>query len=96
MVDADTFDVAATLKRQKTRITPSPAPEPSECRCLVRATDGKKKIRCSVRCLVMITPGVCIENHSGKIHQELIVIVLMIAADGQGSSQISNVICNCF
>lgn len=44
--------VAATLQRQKKRKTaeekPAQVPEPSEYRCLVRATDGKKKISCSV------------------------------------------------
>ena len=42
----------ATLQRQKKRKTieeaPAKVPEPSEFRCLVRATDGKKKISCSV------------------------------------------------
>lgn len=43
---------AATLQRQKTRRLVEDAPiqilEPSELRCLVRATDGKQKISCSV------------------------------------------------
>ena len=51
--------VAATLQRQKkrktTEETAAKAPEPSEYRCLVRATDGKKKISCSVRCLILNT-----------------------------------------
>ncbi|KAG0565221.1 hypothetical protein KC19_8G174700 [Ceratodon purpureus] len=42
----------STLQRQKKRKTieetPAKVPEPSEFRCLVRATDGKKKISCSL------------------------------------------------
>jgi len=42
----------STLQRQKKRKTnaetSAPVPEPSEFRCLVRATDGKKKISCSL------------------------------------------------
>lgn len=55
---ADVFVAAATLQRQKKRKTnaetSAAVPEPSEYRCLVRATDGKKKISCSVCCLVSI------------------------------------------
>ena len=52
-IDGDCYLVAATLQRQKKRKTVEEAtvPEPSEYRCLVRATDGKKKISCSVTCL---------------------------------------------
>jgi hypothetical protein len=51
--------VAATLQRRKKRKTveetPAQVPEPSEYRCLVRATDGKKKISCSVSCPISNT-----------------------------------------
>ena len=50
--------VAATLQRQKKRKTieekPAQVPEPSEFRCLVRATDGKKKISCSVSSFIFV------------------------------------------
>ena len=126
MFSADIFVVAATLQRQKKRKTnaetSAPVPEPSEFRCLVRATDGKKKISCSVRCLVLNIRSsssllcvfdfvlfnsfsVCCKDlrvqkqfRRGRrlCIQGLTDIGFVIAAHGQGSSQIPNVICNCF